>query len=199
MHDPLVVPRLHHRSRRSASSYRQAIASAIARRISTGEPLSIRAILSEAGGGSTDTVREELQNAGQNEGARMLQGDRIRSSAEREAALRDQLKQVSAERDALRTANSILERAIRTAAEPSKILEHQVSEIERRVRGSIEEVLREAARFRRAREKGVETVIVADATLEARYQQLVQDHGHLIEKFNRLRSRFFEATGEYFD
>lgn len=189
---------LHPRKRRE-SSFRRAIAAAIARRIASNESLSIRAVIAEAGGGSTDTVRQELERAGVDAAARMLVGDRIRSYAEREATLRAQLKHVTSERDTLSRTNALLEHAVRSAAEPSKVLEQQVADIDRRVRGAIEEMLREASRLRRVREKGSETVIVPDAVLEARYQQLVQDHARLVEKFNRLRGLHFEATGEHFE
>lgn len=185
--------------RRSAASYRQAIATAIQRRIAHNESLAIRAIIAEAGGGSTDTVREELERAAVSAGARMLHGDHVRIPAEREAALREQLRHVTSERDMLSKANAVLERALRSASQPSQVIERQVSEIERRVQEAIEKVLHEASRLRRARERGTETVVVPDATLEARYQQLVQDHARLIEKFNRLNSRYFDATGEHFD
>lgn len=186
-------------ARRSAASYRQAIASAIKRRIAHHESLAIRAIIAEAGGGSTDTVREELERAAVHAGARMLRGDQVRIPAEREAALREQLRHVTSERDTLRKANEVLEQALRSASQPSQVIERQVSDIERRVQEAIEKVLHEASRLRRVRERGTETVVVPDATLEARYNQLVQDHARLIEKFNRLNGRYFEATGEHFD
>lgn len=190
---------LHPPRKRRESSFRPAIAAVIERRIAAQEPLAIRAIIAEAGGGSTDTVREELARAGVDAAARMLVGDRIRNYAEREASLRAQLQHVTSERDTLRQANVVLEQAVRTAAEPSKVLEQQVAEIDRRVRGAVEEMLRETARLRRARQKGTETVIVPDATLEARYQKLVHDHAVLVERFHRLRGLYFEATGEHFE
>lgn len=187
------------RRARRAKSFRQSIASAIARRMATGEALSIRSIIAEAGGGSADTVREELAKVSAHEAARLLHGDALRSSAEREAALRDQLQRCERERATLAEANKHLVEALRASAKPSAVLEHQVAEIGAQVRGALGEVLREAARLRRMREKGSETVIVPDALLEARHQRLVQEHAALIERYQRLRTLYHEATGEFFE
>lgn len=184
---------------RRAKSFRPAIASAIARRLAAGDPLAIRDIIAEAGGGSTDTVREELGRIGITEAARLLEGDAIRSYAEREAALRVQLERSSRECAALRSENALLREAIQRAAEPSKILEFQVGEIGREVREAVQELIKETIRIRRTRERGTDTVTVPDAALEARYKRLVADNGSLAAKFMTLRRVYFEATGKDFD
>lgn len=166
------------------------------------ESLAIRAIIAEAGGGSTDTVREELERAARLEAAPMVSGNKHLQPPEREAALRAQLNLVTSERDALRKGNMALEHALRRASQSQsslQVIEHQVSEIERRVQGAIKQILREAARLRRVRARSMEAVVVPDATLEARYNKLILDHARLIAKFTRLNGLYFEATGERFE
>lgn len=50
------------RQRRTRHSYRNAIRDAIRRRLALGEPLHVRKIIDEAGGGSASTVQEEIAN-----------------------------------------------------------------------------------------------------------------------------------------
>lgn len=189
----------HHARQRRAGTFRQAIVSAIHRRIALSEPLTIRAILSEAGGGSTTTVRDELKKISIDEGKRFLDGDVIRSFAEREAALRGRLQDLDGEAETLRRSNEALKAALSKASEPSVVLERQVSDIGRDVRGAVQEVLREVTRIRKSRERSTETVNTVDPLAEARLQRILADHAALVEKHRKLKTLYFEATGETFD
>jgi hypothetical protein len=170
------------RKPRSVHSKRGAIRAAIVRRLATAEPLSIRAILKEAGGGSTDTAREELASLKPADAriAQALTGHTMRNVGEEICALRTALD-ASLQREAMLGAEVAGLRE--TVASSARTIEYLVSRHDDTYRQMLVDLdsFREAAKTvpelkaatdRPVRPAAVE--IIPDLVLEGKYRLQVQ-------------------------
>lgn len=193
-------------NKREVKSRRAAIRKAIDRRIKNGESLAIRKILEEAGGGSTDTVREELNLASEQAATALISGHEGRNQAERESTLRERLATECSKNRALTIENQRLNSALDAAAKPSAMMLERFSHFESNMRGLMEtskeasgRMLLEANRLTKIQTAEARTKVEADPLTEARYARLSQDYAALVSKYEKLRSLYCEKTGEFPD
>jgi len=194
------------RPKRQTHSLRAEIRAAIAKRIEAHQPLTIQAIKTDVGGGSSDTIRQELNLAMEENANRVLRGHAARNHAEREEALRAQLAQAQAANSGLMAEIEALRRALTSAAEPSEMMLQRFSTFESDLRyhlrttgNAAARMIKEAERLQSVRETGVERVVEADPVTEARLQRTVDELMRLSARHERLRSLYFEKTGEFPD
>ena len=199
--EPTEKPR-----KREVKSRRAEIRRVIEQRIKSGEPLTIRKILEEAGGGSTATASEELKLATEHAASALITGHGGRNQAEREATLRKRLDSECLKNRALTIENERLNAALDAAAKPSAMMLERFSHFESNMRGLMEtskeasgRMLFEANRLTKIQTAEARTKIEADPLTEARYAKLSQEYAALVSKYEKLRSMYCEKTGEFPD
>ena len=191
---------------RTVHSRRAAIRKAIQNMIREGRSLTVRAVLDEAGGGSTTTARQEIDIAMSEAATRLVNGASALSGAERETALRERLYSANKRVEMLEMENSHLARALESASGPSRLMLDRFALFESDMRGVVEgskeasqRILHEAKRL-----KSIETTVTrekpaSDTLLEARFNKLTVDYAKLTQRYEKLRSQYFEKVGDFPD
>ena len=185
------------RKPRSVHSKRGAIRAAIVRRLAAAESLNIRAILQEAGGGSTDTAREELATLKPADAriAQALVGHTMRNVGQEICALRTALD-ASLQRES--TLGAEVAGLRETVATSARTIEYLVSRHDDTYRQMLIDLdsFREAARMvpalkaaadRPVRAAAVE--IIPDLVLEGKYRLQVQENARQHQRIRDLEMR----------
>ncbi len=190
--------------------YRTIIRQIIARRIRSGQDLVVRDIRAEAGGGSNNTILDEIRTALNSMSPEQLPGFQERSLVDRLKATSQQLRFFEQQNDALEArvaeqARTIegLRAVIDSASGPKGILLDRLMYLEEHIRARDERSLEETRRLVDAAQQlvkqipseGIQRVVEKDVLLEGRHQALLREHTALLGRHERLRSAYFQETG----
>lgn len=180
------------KGKRTVKSRRASIRLAIRRRIKFHESLSVRAILAEAGGGSTTTVREELALVTGNTVALSQVGHfGHQSQVEELAALKSALADALKREASLVAENNSLRRLISEQGASQTYLLGRLDDSYRQLLVSVDNYREKAKVAQIAADQPPKTVIkeilVEDTVLKAQYQARVQENALLSKTINELR------------
>lgn len=179
---------------RAVRSRRLDIRAEIYRRMASGESLAIRQIIHAVGGGSTDTVSQELAalSSGDAKVAEALKGHRLRNRDEERMALRSALD-ASLEREAaLRAENQGLRQIVEQTGSTMSYLVARHDDVFRMLMTSIDEY-----RDKKAAADAVLTnppttvtkeVFIEDPLLEARYKVKIRELADAHRQINQLQA-----------
>ena len=190
--------------------FRTAIREIIARRIRAGEGLVVRDIRAEAGGGSNNTILDEIRTALNSISAEQLPGLQELSLVDRLKTMSQQLRSLEQQKEALETRLAEQSRTIEglravidSASGPKGILLDRLMHLEEHIRVRDEKSLEETRKLIQAAQhlvkqiptEGVQRVVEKDLVLEGRHQVLIREHASLLARHERLRSAYFQETG----
>lgn len=190
--------------------FRPIIRAVIRRRIAAGVDLSVREIRKEAGGGSNNTILDEIRLAMSTLTADALPEARERSTVEQVKHLYSKLIATERTNEILRTKISTLERTIEglqtvieSASGPKGILLDRLMHLEERIKERDERSLEELrglvqgakGLIQQIPTEGIQRVVEKDPLLEGRHQVLLREHAALIKRHDALRSAYFQETG----
>lgn len=191
--------------------FRPIIRTIIRRRIAAGVDLSVREIRKEAGGGSNNTILDEIRLA-----MSTLTGDALPESQERSTVERIKhlySKLVAAERinETLHAKIFHLERTvdglqaiIESASGPKGILLDRLMNLEEHIKQRDERSLEELRSLVQGAKgliqqlptEGIRRVVEKDPLVEGRHQVLLREHAELLKRHDALRSAYFQETGK---
>lgn len=191
--------------------FRPIIRSVIRRRIAAGADLSVREIRKEAGGGSNNTILDEIRLAMSTLTADTLPEAQERSTVERIKLLYSKLIATERTNEILRTKISTLEKTIdglqaiiESASGPKGILLDRLMDLEERIKERDERSLEQLrglvqgakGLIEKLPTESIQRVVEKDPLLEARHQVLLREHSALLRRHDALRSAYFQETGK---